>query len=168
MDIPSSLEEVEEQLYQEIHGKDQKELIWKIPLTGKQKTLEVYMTDGFKQELFGKKFAKKTLLDPKQIFKCLRNVQYGFNLKAPKSASGHDGIFAIDLDNKRYCNDMVKVMNRHQEINYNDTYDFFEGNIIPVRVVAHPNKIRVRPVGYIVLKSDIQYLILVDVSIERI
>ena len=71
----------------------------------------------------------------------------------------------LTLDGK-YHNNMIKTLKKHDVSNLKP--QILSNILIPVRIVAHPNKIKVRPVGCIYCINNIQNLILVDISVEKL
>lgn len=167
MNLPLNIDEVIDQI-NIIDTVQDDNPIWIITLqNSKYEFMYVYFSETFRNQLVNKKMNQKMNSDPKQLYKCLRNTQYGFDQNMCKSQYGHDGIYVIDLYG-RYHNNMVKIMIKYDITSLYQKYPFLEKNSIPIRVVAHPNKIRIRPVGYVSLDNKIQHLVLVDIAVDKI
>jgi len=174
--LPTNLDEVEKHL--RMLPADSKMAVWAIPLKQKQyDTLFVYFDSHFRDTLSNsnKKFWKKVTSDPNQLYKCLRNIQHGFDVNYCKVDHGKDGIYKIDLHNKKYDNFMTRMFESKILLwctnDYlTSTYSFItqESSLIPVRIVAHPKNVKVRPLGYLVINpnSKTQHLILLDVAVS--
>lgn len=163
-DNPKNIEEVEDQINS---LNNLSEPIWQI---NEQSLLSVYIHPNFLRRIQSKKFVKETVSDSMQIYKCLRNIQHGFNKQQCYSTSGKDGIFKIDVDKQN--NFMTKCFRKVQQTYSKNMlikeYSLDENcEFIPIRVVAHPNKIRVRPLGYMIISGNNQTLILLDIAVER-
>ena len=68
---------------------------------------------------------------------------------------------------------MVRMIKNYYTNWNNNTFlkefDFLEKKkVIPVRVVAHPNKFRIRPIGFIIKNTNVQKLVLIDIICEKI
>ena len=160
MNFPKDLKDIEKQL-QDIDKIDSKQAFWII-----DNKIYVYLSNSFRNRLRDPKFIKEIQKDPLQLYKTLRNVQYGFNKYNAMSGSGKDGVYMISL-NKNYDNNMVKLLSKYV-IDTNE-YPFLNTNDkIPIRIVAHPNGIRIRPIGYIFEKNNEQHIVLVEIAIDKI
>jgi hypothetical protein len=136
----------------------------------KYDNIHVYISSSFINS-FNKQY-NKISKDIEQLYKCFRNVSYGLNEHKVLSKAGNDGIFLISINSKKYDNKMVRTMKNYYD-NWNNNIFTKEFNFldkkkaIPVRVVAHPNIYRIRPIGFIIKYNDIQKLVLVDVVCEK-
>ena len=133
--------------------------------------IEVHISSNFIHS-YTKQY-NKISKEIEQLWKCFRNISYGLNEQKIFSKAGNDGIFLISTNSKKYDNKMVKTIKGFYN-NWNNCYfvkefDFLDRKkVIPVRVVAHPNKLRIRPIGFIVKCDNIQKLVLVDIVCEKI
>lgn len=158
MNFPKDLKDIEDQL-RVLDQIDSKQPFWTI-----DKNIYVYLSNSFRKRFNDPKFKREIQKDPQQLYKALRNVQYGFDKHSAMSGSGKDGVFMISL-NKKYTNNMVRLLTDYQI----DKEEFpFLNTKIPIRVVAHPNGIRIRPIGYVVEKGKEQHIVLVEIAIDKI
>ena len=137
----------------------------------KYDNIEVYISSNFINS-YNKQY-NKISKEIEQLWKCFRNISYGLNKQKVFSKAGNDGIFLISTNSKKYNNKMVKtIKNYHTNWNNNKfikEFDFLDNKkAIPVRVVAHPNRLRIRPIGFIIKDINIQKLVLTDIIVEKI
>jgi hypothetical protein len=137
----------------------------------KYDNIEVYISSNFIHS-YTKQY-NKISKEIEQLWKCFRNVSYGLDKRKVFSKAGNDGIFLISTNSKKYDNKMVKTIKNYYGDWNNNTFvkefDFLERKkAIPVRVVAHPNRLRIRPIGFIVNCENIQKLVLTDIIVEKI
>ena len=136
----------------------------------KYDNIEVYICSNFINS-YNKQY-NKISKEIEQLWKCFRNISYGLNEQKVFSKAGNDGIFLISANSKKYDNKMVKTI-RNYHTNWNNNifvkeFDFLDKKkAIPVRIVAHPNRLRIRPIGFII-KNNVQKLVLTDIIVEKI
>jgi len=133
--------------------------------------IKIYISSNFINS-YNKQY-NKISKEVEQLWKCFRNISYGLNEGKVFSKAGNDGIFLISTNLKKYNNKMVKTIRSYYDTwdsnSFIKDFDFLEKkNVIPVRIVAHPNKVRIRPIGFIVKDKNIQKLVLIDIIIEKI
>jgi len=110
--------------------------------------------------------------DPMQLYKTIRNAKRGFLLHERAAFGGRDGVFELS---QKWDNPMTREINTV----YSDkelmqrmkaSYPFLNEPCAKVRLVAHPNHLRIRPVGFITCyESDTyieQFLLLVGLAVE--
>ena len=110
--------------------------------------ITAYLSERFVSQV--RSTRKQLRRDPWQLYKTFRNITRGYRFEQQVSQQGRDGVF--DLDAQRFDNDMTREYRR--VINDNalmtkirTTYPFLTERWRPVRIVAHPNHVRIRPVG---------------------
>ena len=117
--------------------------------------IRVYFSEFFIEQFHSRR--KEMRKDPQQIYKAIRNTSRGYVFEERRSSHGRDGIF--DLNSDSFHNDMTEQLQRvlndpkHMKRLYSQ-YSFLSKNSKPVRVVAHPNNIRIRPVGLLNSHDD--------------
>jgi len=129
--------------------------------------LKVLVTDRLRR-----KCRKGRVWKSPEMLTALKNVAYGFDVKASRSRGGADGIFCLDRDYKPANSMMKKIFAQFLDkpdksdplvLLIEETLKSQKKELVPVRVVSH----HMRLLGVLLTSSSRPQLVLVDYDNDK-